>query len=166
MQRRLQRSVTEIRTYVMRRPCPSMSAWPMPPPENESSSAGRPPAPPSALAARLLEEGDLADLDALVRRLAHVVKRERRGGDGDERLHLVPGLAGSPDLRRDFDHGRLGAGHETHGDGVERERMTERDPLGRALGRLDPREARDAEGIALQVHGGVEREKGGPAERH
>src|SRR5271169_3320104 len=161
MQRRLQRSVTEIRTYVMRRPCPSMSAWPMPPPENESSSAGRPPAPPSALAARLLEEGDLADLDALVRRLAHVVERERRGGGGDERFHLVPGLAGSLDLGRDLDLGPPATGREAHGHGVERERVTERNPLGRALGRLDSREARDAQGAALPVHGRVEREESG-----
>src|ERR1019366_7553999 len=125
-----------------------------------------PPAPPSALAARLLEEGDFADLDSFVRRLAHVVERERRGGGGDERLHLVTGLAGSFDLGRDLDGGRLTAGDETHGDGVERERMTERDPLGRALGRLYPRETRDAEGVSLPVHRGVEREKSGPAERH
>src|SRR5476651_954427 len=103
MQRRLQRSVTEIRTYVMRRPCPSMSAWSIPPPENQSNSAGPGPAPVSALAAGLLEEGDFADLDALVGGFAHVVERERRGGRGDEGFHLVPGLARSPDLGRDRD---------------------------------------------------------------
>src|SRR6266545_5144271 len=107
----------------MRRPCPSMSAWSIPRlPENESSSAGRPPAPASALAARLLEESDFADLDSLVRRLAHVVERERRGGGGDEGLHLVSGLTGSLDLGRDLDRGHIGTGHEAHGDGVEGER--------------------------------------------
>src|SRR5450759_4816542 len=90
----------------MRRPCPSMSAWSIPPSENQSNSAGPVPAPTSALAAGLLEEGDFADLDAFVRRLAHVIKRERRGGCGDERLHLVPGLAGSLDLGRDLDRGQ------------------------------------------------------------
>src|SRR5450756_975710 len=121
----------------MRRPCPSMSAWSIPSPENESILAGLPPAPSSALPARLLQERELADLDAFVGGLAHVIERERRCGRGDEGLHLVPGLPRPLDLGRDRDRRGRGPWREGHCDRVERERMAERNPLGGAFGGLN-----------------------------
>src|SRR5947209_17233955 len=43
------------------------------------------------LAAGLLEQGDLADLEVLLQALDHVVDRERGDARGGQRLHLDPG---------------------------------------------------------------------------
>ena len=110
--------------------------------------AFRTPVRPGA-AARLLEQRDLADDGGAIEGLDHVVEGEARGGDRRQRLHLDPGLARDPRGRGDDRLAALPDELDVDLDGLERERMTEGHDLGRALGRLDPRQARDRERVAL-----------------
>ena len=85
---------------------------------------------------RLLDELHLADDHSLVDRLRHVVHGERRNRDRDERLHLDAGLGRR--LRRRFDLYRIVGNRERDVDVRQRERMAERDELGRRFAAMMP----------------------------
>src|SRR3954451_17130277 len=89
-QRKLQRSVTEMRTSPIGRPCPSTSG------AKGSGSAIR--VPVSRLPARLVQQRDALDHDALLDALDHVVDGERADRGGGERLHLDAGAVHGPGL--------------------------------------------------------------------
>ncbi len=100
------------------------------------------------LAARLLQQAYALDPHAAVDRLAHVVDGQQSDAGGGQRFHLDAGAVEG--LRR---HRRSPTAsvveRELDGDARQRQRMRERDQLGRALGRLDRGDARDAENVAL-----------------
>src|SRR5579885_1348591 len=88
----------------------------------------------SRVAAGFAEQAQIGDDHTALDRLAHVV--DRQGGDAcrDQRLHFDAGarprFAGGGDL----DAGTLGKAGEIDGDRTQRQRMAQRDQLGRALG--------------------------------
>ena len=86
---------------------------------------------------------------AAIDRLAHVVDRQRGGADRAQRLHLDPGPAADAAGRGDLDRGRVGRAGQLDLDRGQRQRMAERDQLGRALGAHDAGELRDRQHVAL-----------------
>src|SRR4051794_8673432 len=96
-QRKLQRSVTEMRTSPIERPWPSTSC-------SRSMEI--------TLPARLVQQLDPLDDHAGLDPLDHVVDRERANTARDHRLHLDPG----PRARARFGDERDGAGLDIHAD--------------------------------------------------
>ncbi len=82
-----------------------------------------------------------------VDRLAHVIDRQRGHAGGGQRLHLHAGAPGGAHGRADL-HADASADN-TRDTAIDRQRVTQRDQLGGALGGHDAGEARDAQHVAL-----------------
>jgi hypothetical protein len=98
---------------------------------------------------------------AAVGGLAHVVDRQQAHLHGGQRFHLHAGAAHGLDLRGAV-HG-AGGGVELEVDrhARERQRVAQRDQVGRALGALDGGDARDADHVALlRLAAGHQRQRG------
>ena len=80
-----------------------------------------------ALPASLLDEDNPADFHPFIERFAHVVDREGRGSNGDQRFHLDPCLG----CRRNFgaNFNAILAQPRSHINVRQRQRMTKRYPL-------------------------------------
>src|SRR5215207_8276792 len=95
----------------------------------------------------LFPQGDVADDHAAVDRLAHVVDGEARDRAGGHRLHLDAGAVDGLDLRLDLDVVVFDAEVDEHR--AYQQWVAQGDQIGRALGGLDARHARDGEHVAL-----------------
>ena len=95
---------------------------------------------------------DLAQLHALVHRLAHIVDGEQRGGNAGQRLHLHTGNTGGLDGAQGFHGLPLGQQAEVHAHLGQGQRMAQRDQLTGSFCGHDARNAGHAQHIAL-FHG-------------
>src|SRR5258706_2735428 len=103
----------------------------------------------AGLAAAFFLEAQFADDHAAVHGLDHVVDGEQADGGGAECFHFHAGAAAALDRRGERDLALLRVEAEIRVDARERDRVRERNQLRGALGRLDRRDARDAEHVAL-----------------
>src|SRR6476661_2816698 len=122
-QRKLQRSVTEIRTSPIGRPWPSISGA-------KGSLAA---VPVTRLASRLVQQRDLLDRHALLDALDHVVDRERRDRRGGQRLHLDAGAGDRARLGGERDRALVDVDARVAVDVRERDLVAQRDQVCRAL---------------------------------
>src|SRR4030095_15132439 len=105
--------------------------------------------PRARFAARLMEQPDVGNHHAAVDRLAHVIDGKGRNRGGGERLHLDAGAALELAGRLDVDGVALGVERELHVDRAQRQRMTERNEVGRLLGGHDAGKLRHRQHVAL-----------------
>src|SRR4051812_10858441 len=136
-QRKLQRSVTEMRTSPIALPWPSRKRS-----DDRGGAEGMSASSFSrtmkvTLSAGLVEQLDALDDDARLDALDHVVDRERADTAGDHRLHLDPRTRARARLGDQRDRARLGIDGDRRLHVRERQRVRERDQLVRALGGLD-----------------------------
>src|SRR4051812_10396687 len=100
-QRKLQRSVTEMRTSPIARPCPSTS-WGSDKLRSDDRGGAEGMSCLNSvvirLTAGLVEQLDALDHHARLDALDHVVDGERADAAGDHRLHLDPGAGRDPRL--------------------------------------------------------------------
>src|SRR6202453_3711200 len=94
------------------------------------------PAPGTGAAPGLLPQREVLDGHGPVRRLAHVVDRERGDGAGRHRLHFDPGAVHGLDLGLDLDV--VVTDGEVHADGSDQDGVAQGDQLRRAPRGLDP----------------------------
>src|SRR4051794_25492593 len=118
-QRKLQRSVTEMRTSPMVRPWPSTRG-------SQALAVAV-----TGLPSGLVEQRALLDDDALLDALDHVVDRERADRRGRQRLHLDAGAGHRAGLRRQRDRAGGGVHRDVAVRVAERQRVAERDELRR-----------------------------------
>jgi len=97
-----------------------------------------------------LEQDDLGDLGPALDPLDHVVDGQRRHRGGRHRLHLDPGLACGARFGGQNDRAGVGVDGALDANERERERMAQRDELGRPLGGLDAGDPGHAEDVALR----------------
>jgi len=107
------------------------------------------------LAAGLRFESHVGDGHRLIERFAHVIDGERGDRDGRERLHLDAGLRARGHFGFEVD--AVAAQHGAHVYVRQRERVTERNEIARALGGHDAGETRSLQRVAfrcpLRAHG-------------
>src|SRR5436309_14744218 len=96
------------------------------------------PLPEPTLTARLANELQIFDGDALLRAFAHVVDGQSGNGTGGHGLHLHACLPVAFDDRADLDRARFPVETERDVDGVDRDGMCERDERRRGFRRQDP----------------------------
>jgi hypothetical protein len=96
----------------------------------------------------LIHHANFRDDHRLVDRLAHVVKRERRYTDARQRLHLDAGLGFGLNRAGDFDGVCPNAKIDL--DLVQRQRMAERNEIGRPLDGLNARYPRHAQHVSFR----------------
>src|SRR5881409_1930934 len=88
----------------------------------------------AALTASFLDQRYIADYHAPICALGHVIHRNERDGDCDDRLHLDAGTPRGTHLRLRHDPREASIGRELDLNVLEQERMAKRNEVRRSLG--------------------------------